>query len=438
MGSAGTAGTQATGAAGALPVGNPASCSAAASPYKVQATALDPSIVPATFSMRGAGGGDMRAIVAIDPATNRAYVGTSKQDGSSFASVIAPEGGSAAETIVIPSSVLGGLAITKDGFGALVYDPAAVDQRLWAAVKRLSSTGAEQFSTELFHSANLMDDMTRGNPTRGRLAYVAASDQLVAYFGHNEMLQMVRHQGGYLASLSATGMQTVLAGWFGSHNLDQRLVVDDTRVAVIGLGDAFPKGIFFSLIDKPKTNVIYAVAATGDGSANAQLGDLIALSDAFVTSFATNRSLATTVDPGAWPNIDQTIAMQIRTAAAAGTDVGLLVVPKTGAPAGGATPVWVDIAPAAGARIANLHAARYGTGDQILLAWAEQAGSQFTPTSAYYTMVVDRAGAVCQAKQPLDAANAFGADDFERRADGAIVWANASAGQIHVVTLAPQ
>jgi hypothetical protein len=214
-------------------------------------------------------------------------------------------------------------------------------------------------------------------------------------------------------------------------------VVDDTRVAVIGLGDAFPKGVFFSLIDRPKTNVVYAVAATGDGSSNAQLGGLIALSDAFVMSFVTNRSLATTVDPGAWPNIDQTIAMQIRTAAAAGTDVGLLVVPKTGA-AGAVMPAWVDVTPASGVRIANLKAARYGTGDMILLAWAEQSGSQFAPTSAYYTMVVDRAGAVCQPKLALDAANGFGADDFVRRADGAIVWANTNAGQIHVVTLAPQ
>jgi hypothetical protein len=58
--------------------------------------------------------------------------------------------------------------------------------------------------------------------------------------------------------------------------------------------------------------------------------------------------------------------------------------------------------------------------------------------STYFTMVVDRNGAVRQPKTPLDAANGFAAgDDIVARPDGAIVWANTRGGRVQIVTLIP-
>jgi hypothetical protein len=420
------------------PVNLPPSCSAASIAYTVSATTLDPSIVPVQVPnyWGGTGTPEMRAMVAVDSA-NKVYAGVNAQSGSSYSAVIAAEGSTAADTITLASAVLGGLAATKDGLGALLYDPATVDQRLWAQVKRLAPDGTAKFTTDLFRSANLTDDMTRGNPARGRLGYIAGTDELVAYFGHMQMNQSVRHQGGYLAKVSATGTQTVLSGWFGSHNIDQRLVVDGTRVAVLGLGDAYPVGFFFSFLESPKPNVVYTVAGNGQGDANGQIGGMFALSDVIVASFVTDKSIAQNLSAGTWPNLDQNIAMQIAQGAINGTDVGFLLIPKTALPSGDLTPVWVNVAPASGAHIVYLKSAQYGSGDLILLAWGELTGSQFAPTTTYYTMVVDRTGATCQPKQALDSANGFTYDDIVRRPDGRIVWANGQGGRANIVTLTP-
>ena len=420
------------------PVNLPASCSAAVKPYTVTATTLDSSVVPVQVAnyWGGTGTPEMRTMVAVD-SMNKVYAGVNVQNGSSFSTVIAAEGSAAADMIKLPAAILGGLATTKDGLGALLYDPTTVDQRLWAQVKRLGPDGKVQFSTDLFRSANLTDDMTKGNPARGRLAYVPGTDELVAYFGHMEMLQMVRHEGGYVAKLSASGAQTVLNGWFGSHNIDQRLVVDAARVGILGLGDAYPVGFFFSFLDNLNTNVVYTVAGDGQGDANGQMGGIFALSDVIVASFVTDKSIAQNTTAGTWPNIDQTVAMQIAQGGVDGTDVGLLLIPKTALPQGDLKPVWVNVMPASGAHLAYLKSVQYGSGDLILLAWAEQTGSQFAPTSAFYTMVVDRTGAVCQPRKALAAADGFAYDDIVRRPDGAIVWANGQGGVVHIVTLTP-
>jgi len=248
---------------------------------------------------------------------------------------------------------------------------------------------------------------------------------------------MVRHEGGYVAKLSASGTQTVLNGWFGSHNIDQRLVIDGTRAAVLGLGDAYPVGFFFSYLESLNTNVIYTVAGDGQGDANGQIGGVFALSDVIVASFVTDKSIAQNTGAGTWPNIDQTVASKIAQGGVDGTDVGLLLVPKTALPSGDLKPVWVNISPARGARVAYLKSVQYGSGDLILLAWAELTGNQYAPTSAYYTMVVDRTGATCQPRRALDAANGFAYDDMVRRPDGAIVWANGQGGRVHIVSLTP-
>jgi hypothetical protein len=56
----------------------------------------------------------------------------------------------------------------------------------------------------------------------------------------------------------------------------------------------------------------------------------------------------------------------------------------------------------------------------------------------YFTMVIDRMGAVCQPKTPLDTQHGIAAgDDIVTRPDGAIVWGNTAGGRVQVVTLVP-
>lgn len=417
----------------------PASCGDAARAYTVTTSALDASLVPDTATQSW-GAATPRTPVAIDEAAGLAYVAFTRLEGSSRSVVIAAEGSAPADVITIADAAIGGLAVTNDGVAALLFDPnPSTDDRTWVAVARFGADGTEAFKTDLFHSPNLDDEGTKGAPTTGRLGYVPATDQLIAYFGHTQRYDDgVRHQGGYLASLDAAGAQTVIEGWFGSHNLDQRLLVDGDRVALLGLGDAFPKGIFFTYTDDARTNVIYRLAADGVGATNGQLGGLLNFADQLIAPFVTNRSIAQDLDAGPWPDTDETISMQIRDAAAAGTDLGLLPIPKTALPGGDLAPTWLDAAVASGARISSLKSAQYGSGELVLLGWAETTGERFNASSLHYTMVVDRAGAVCQPKTQLPAAQAFTAgDDIVRRADGRLVWANAQGGSVQFVTLTP-
>jgi hypothetical protein len=435
-GEAGMAGDMAVPDAGGPASPPPASCGDAARAYTVAVTPLDPSLVP-DAPAQSWGGVAPRTPVAVDPSTGKVFVAFTRLEGSTRSVVIASDEGT---PIVVPNATAGGVAVTNDGVAALLFDPnTSVDARTWASVARFTAGGAEVFKTDLFRSPNLDDVGSKGGPSSARLGYVPATDALVAYFGHTQRYNDgVRHQGGYLATVSAGGAQTVLSGWFGSHNLDQRLLIDGDRIAVLGLGDAFPKGIFFSYTERLRTNVIYRLAADGVGSTNGQLGGMVPFADDVIAPFITNRSIAQDLDAGPWPNTDMAISMQIRQAAAAGTDLGLLAVPRTMLPSGDLAPVWLDAAVASGARLGSLKAAQYGTSDLVLLGWAETTGERRNLSSRYYTMVVDREGAVCQPKTELPAAQAFMAgDDIVRRADGTIVWANVQAGRVQIVTLTP-
>jgi hypothetical protein len=191
--------------------------------------------------------------------------------------------------------------------------------------------------------------------------------------------------------------------------------------------------------NNPQTQVIYTLAGDGQGTTNGQLGGLVDLDDVLFAPFITNDSISQTLTPGNWPNIDQTIASQIDTAAANGNKLGFLIIPKSGSlPSGDLTPVWLDPMLASGAHLERLKAARYGSGALVLLAWSEASGTGRNMTHNYFTMVVDRNGGVCQPKTPLASTNAFtSGDDFVRRADGSVVWANVTSNRISVVTLNP-
>jgi hypothetical protein len=380
--------------------------------------------------------------VAVDPTTGNVYVGFAQNTSGGVSAVIVPATSGATTPVVsVPGATVGGIAVTGNGYGLLEFDPNDnVGDRTWAAVGRFDGSGNQVFSTDLFRSSNLVEAGTLGAPDTSRLGYVPSADELVAYFGHTDMIQGVRHQGGYLATLSASGTQSVVSSWWGSHNLDQRMLVMDPQVGLIGLGDAYPKGIFFASIAKnPPTQVIYTLAGDGEGTVDGQLGGMVDLDTSIVVPFITNDSISQSLTPGNWPDIDAAIASQIQAAAADGNMMGLLLVPKTGSvPSGGLAPVWVNPSLSSGAHLVRLKAARYGANPLILLAWAEATGSTYKPTLSYFTMIVDATGAICQPKTPLPANEAFtGGDDFVRGPDGTIHWANVQNNQVWVVSLKP-
>ncbi len=441
-GAATAAGGAAVSASGGSTGPTMVTCPQAANPYAVSAVELDAGLVPHVVSQGFNTSLFAQVPVAVNATTGDVFVGFTRDVGGVLSAVIVPgTSGAGTPVVTIASAALGGFGVTNNGFGALIFDPnESVDDRTWAAVSRFDTSGQQLFTTDLFRSANLTDANTKGAPDTSRFAYIASADQLVAYFGHTEMIQGVRHQGGYLATVDAAGKQTLVSGWWGSHNLDQRLMVSGAQTALLGLGDAYPKGIFFAFLgNKPQTHVIYTLAGNGQGTTNGQLGGMVDLDDVVAVPFVTNDSISQTLTPGDWPNIDQTIADQISTAAANGNKLGLILVPKSGTlPSGDLVPVWLDASLPSGAHIERLKSARYGSGGLMLLAWAEVSGTGRNATRSYFTMIVDRTGAICQPKTALATGNAFTAgDDFVRRPDGSLVWANITSNRVAVVTLTP-
>jgi hypothetical protein len=397
----------------------------------IQALPLETSTAPGGGANGFSAGGSAELPVSVGE-NGTVYVGfTSGSD----AVVLGTDG----LVVNLPGANLGGVTATQDGVALLLFDP--VDD-MWAAAVRFTSAGQEVFATDLFRSPNLDDEGTKGEPGSSRLGYLSGSDQLVLYFGHTQRYDDgVRHQGGYLALVDATGNQELLNGWFGSHNLDQRLWTNADSGAVIGLGDAYPIGIFYSpLGDNPRPEVIYRLAAAGNGAANGQLGGIVDLGSELVMPFITNLSVSPDIDAGEWPDIDDNVASQIREAAANGTDMGLLRVAKGGELGDGDAPtVWLQPDLSADARLERLKSARYGDGELVLLIWAEASGGSRDATRSYYTMVVDADGAICQPKAPLDSSYApTGGDDIVRGPDGAIYWANAEGDGVSLISLVPQ
>ncbi len=416
-------------------------CDQAAGPYTIESEPLGPDVI----AVQGASGWGANLApflsVAVNPEDNQVYVGLTQDLDGTPTATIAGRSGIVAET---PDAVNAGIAVTADGFGQLLFDPnPAIDDRMWAAVVRFGTDGSPLFNTDLFRSPNLDDEGTKGAPNTARLGYIPGTDELVAYFAHTQRYDDdVRHQGGYLALVDSSGEQNLLDGWFGSHNLDQRLLVEHDDAAVLGLGDAYPEGIFFSFTSQgPRTNVIYQLASAGNGTTNGQLGGMVDLGDEIVIPFITNNSIAQDIDAGTWPDIDETVSDQIRAAADNGTDMGLLRVAKDASPDSELPAAWVTPKLTDGTSFVQLKSAPYGDGGLILLLWAERSGSDWrSEVTGYFSMVVDQDGAVCQPRTPFDSQYAFTeGDDIITTPNGTIVWANADTnGEVNIITLTPQ
>jgi len=405
-GQAGSPGLVGVGGAGGAP--GPSDCSAAVAPYTITTTELDAAFVPAID--RFWWGGEVPNLPLVVDAENQLYVGLTGELGATLVAV-----GETEPRVTVPGARLGGLTVTADGFALLLHDGSIVEEedRLWSSVRRVDTSGVTRFETEFFRSSNLDDVGTKGEAGTGRLAYVPATDTLVAYFGHQQRYDDgVRHQGGYLATVDAAGTEERLSGWYGSHNLDQRLaVLRDGRVGLYALGDTYPPGLIFDWLDAPDTTVVY-------DQTEAQLGDIVELSNSLLLTFLDGQSFYDAETGGG---------------EASATRIGLITV-EPGQALGPLEPRFLEPEKESGATMTYLHAVPYGpSGELILLAFRETASR----TDRFFTMVVDRAGTVCQPKTELAAEHGFLGDDFRLRPDGTISWTNAVDDRILVVTLTP-
>ena len=409
---------------------------------------LDASLVP-SLDTGGFGGGRTQLPVAVDAMTGRLYVGFTRKSPTTSANFIA-EDGAAASVVTVPDAIDGGIAVTSNGVAMLLFNPAPKeDDRKWAAVARFGSDGKATFTTDLFRSANLTDDGTKGAPSTSRLAYIARDRSGARLLRSHADVRHGRQHGatsGWLPRDRRCGRQADVARWM-VRQPQPRSARDRRRQqgSVLGLGDAYPKGIIYSAAStgaKPRANSIYPLAANGVGSTNGQLGGIQDGGDAYLIPFVTNQSLAQNFDAGVWPNIDDAKSKQIGDTAKNGTDLGLLRMSKTmAAPMAGLTATWLDAQRGKelgeATSISMLKSARYGTG-YYLLAWKETSTVAGSKKSGFFTMVIDGQGGVCQPKTALLADYQFTTgDDFVTRPDGRISWANANGGVINVVTLTP-
>ncbi len=405
-GQAGSPGLSGTGGSGG--VAGPSDCSAAVAPYTITVTELDAAFVPAID--RFWWGGEVPNLPLVVDAQNQLFVGLTGELGATLVAV-----GETAPRVTVPGARLGGLAVTSDGFALLLHDGSIVEEeeRLWSSVRRVDTSGVTQFETEFFRSSNLEDVGTKGEAGTGRLAYVPASDTLVAYFGHQQRYDDgVRHQGGYLATVDSAGVEERLSGWHGSHNLDQRIaVLRDGRVGLFALGDTYPPGLIFEWLNEPDTTVVH-------DQTEAQLGDIVELSNLLVLTFLDGQSFYDAETGGGEPSA---------------TRIGLITV-EPGQALGPLEPRFLEPEKESGTTMTYLHAVPYGpSGELMLVAWRETAQRD----ERFFTMVLDRAGTVCQPKTELASEHGFLGDDFRLRPDGTISYTNAVDGRIRVITLTP-
>ena len=215
------------------------------------------------------------------------------------------------------------LGFTMDAAGAF-YIAYCADSPLKTAVKddannvdgnelRIAKSTTPDFTTKAWDSLvfgdkdNTLDGSkgNAGNAGSGVLGFDTTNQKLVAYLAHQMAWKdtsaagFTRHQAGYFGYFDpATGTQTTAggnstqntgAGWFYSHNFDQRLLIDGGVSYVLAHGDAFDRQLGFaawtldSYSKKNDTtfNQSYFTIAgdEGDNETDTETGQFIKLSD---------------------------------------------------------------------------------------------------------------------------------------------------------------
>ncbi|MCW1926150.1 hypothetical protein OKA05_26565 [Luteolibacter arcticus] len=191
------------------------------------------------------------------------------------------------------TKLIGFTRIPADGSFAISYAKNnatnGADFEYW--ISRVSPAGATLFSTLVFGTQNKAQVGSKGEPgtfSSGRLVFNPATQRLIAYTGHTQRWEdNVRHQGGHVATMSLTGVLTVVNPWYCSHNFDQRLLVDGNNIYTLAHGDAYPRALVFgrwqdSIASTSFTGdtQYFAISGTiGNNTTNTQTGGMVKLAN---------------------------------------------------------------------------------------------------------------------------------------------------------------
>ena len=192
---------------------------------------------------------------------------------------------------------------------AVMDDPNNVDGNELKVAKSTSADFTNKvWDTLVFGDQDNKKDQSKGNAGAagsGVLAFDAMNQKLVLYVAHQMAWgdkgadNGVRHQAGYFGYFDpATGAQAAPggsdpkhtgAGWFYSHNFDQRLLIDQGVSYTLAHGDAYERQLGFaawtldSYTKKNNTTFdqpYFKIAGTeGDNQTDSETGQFIKLTD---------------------------------------------------------------------------------------------------------------------------------------------------------------
>jgi hypothetical protein len=176
--------------------------------------------------------------------------------------------------------------------------------------------GTTTWDTLIFGNTDNNADGTKGDPggaASGVVGYDPTNKKVVIYLGHSMMWTPTRHQAGFLRLLDpATG--TVIqpgggdvihfgAGWFYSHNFNQRLIIDGGDYYVLAHGDAYARQLglakwtlknYMSKNAPDFDESYWAITGNqGDNNTNAQTGQFVRTKDGrFLMAHTTSQGRA--------------------------------------------------------------------------------------------------------------------------------------------------
>lgn len=187
------------------------------------------------------------------------------------------------------TSLLGFARIPSDNSFAVAWSKTNANGAAWEYwVSRFNSAGTQIFATRIFGDQPQAQVNSKGEPgyfSSARMAYHPGAQNLILYAGHSQRWpDNIRHQGGFVATMSLTGTFQVLNGWYSSHNFDQRLLVDGDNFYTLAHGDAFPRALQFASWGataaagpSDSDNYLSIPGDVGDNVTNTQTGGFVKL-----------------------------------------------------------------------------------------------------------------------------------------------------------------
>lgn len=164
------------------------------------------------------------------------------------------------------------------------------------------SGGTTSWDTLVFGNTDNNQDATLGDPggaASGVLGFDAKNNKVALYLGHSMMWKPTRHQAGYFRLLDPVsgavappaGSDVIHfgAGWWYSHNFNQRLLIDNGDYYILGHGDAYPRQLglckwtlknYTGKNDVDFNEAYWTIGGNeGDNNTNAQTGQFVRVKD---------------------------------------------------------------------------------------------------------------------------------------------------------------